>query len=69
MIEYDFLMPREKEIYKLREQGLTYKAIGERFNLSKNRIWQIDRVIKRKIKRRILTKEICNECIYKIKSS
>ena len=63
MIEYDFLMPREKEIYKLREQGLTYKAIGERFNLSKNRIWQIDRVIKRKIKRRILTKEICNECI------
>ena len=63
MIEYDFLMPREKEIYKLREQGLTYKAIGERFNLSKNRIWQIDRVIKRKIKRRILTKEISNVCI------
>lgn len=61
MIEYDFLIPREKEIYKLREQGLTYKAIGERLNLSKNRIWQIDRVIKRKIKRRILTKEISND--------
>ena len=31
----------EPEMEKLRESGLTYREIGEKFGLSKQRVWQI----------------------------
>jgi|TARA_R100001530_G_scaffold2201_1_gene3662 transcriptional regulator with XRE-family HTH domain len=34
-------MTRNEQIKELRKQGLTYQAIGDKFNISKNRAWQI----------------------------
>lgn len=48
---------REKTIKDLREKGMTFKKIGEKFGISGNRVSQILHNIKRKEKRHELLKE------------
>lgn len=44
---------REKEMLKLLEKGFTYKAIGDKYNLSRQRIEQI---LKRKYGKEFISK-------------
>jgi len=43
------LEKRNKEIEKLYKQGLTFKEIGERYEISKTRVWQIHHAYRLKI--------------------
>ena len=53
-IEHVEMERRDKEICQLRTEGMTYKAIGKRFGLTKQRVFQICNEMSSR----------CTECLY-----
>ena len=53
------MTPREELIYKLRNEGMVYRLIGEKIGVTGNRVRQIYMRVLRKIKIENMRKE-CN---------
>lgn len=68
----NYLVERNKKIYVLRENGYTYKKIGEMCDVSTERARQIvgtyGRKLRREIKESKETKELTNQEYWAVKS-